>query len=139
VSAEIEGPFDQARQADRALEQMQDVLGQLGNTHYHATDIRINGGPVPFLPGSRLKALRRELVEQLDAARVAAFPHGFRKPVAVPPPVYPPSRLRVRANVHNRKAGAVDQRDGVELIDAAYEAHEEAGEGPVMNTKHCQR
>lgn len=139
VSAEIEGPFDQARQADRALEQMQDVLGQLGNTHYHATDIRISGGPVPFLPGSRLKALRRELVEQLDAARVAAFPHGFRKPVAVPPPVYPQSHLSFLANVYNHKARAFYQRYGVELIDAAYEAHEEAGEVPVMITKHCLR
>src|SRR5690606_14677244 len=54
VSADIEVPVAQARQADCALEQMQDALGQLGNTHYHATAIRISGGPVPFLPGSRL-------------------------------------------------------------------------------------
>ena len=31
------------------------------------------------------------------------------------------------------------QRYGVQLIDAAYEAHEESGEVPVMITKHCLR
>src|SRR5690606_11859300 len=42
-------------------------------------------------------------------------------------------------NVYNHKARAFYQRYGVELIDAAYEAHEEAGEVPVMITKHCLR
>src|SRR5690606_25127879 len=139
VSAEIEGPFDQARQADRALEQMQDVLGQLGNTHYHATDIRISGGPVPFLPGSRLKALRRELVEQLDAARVAATPHGFRKPLAVQTPVYPQSHLSFLFDVCSHKERSFHHRLGVEQFDVAYEVHEDAGEVPVTISKHCLR
>ncbi|GGI93418.1 peptidase U32 family protein [Halopseudomonas pertucinogena] len=139
VSAELEGPFDQARQPERALEQLQEVLAQLGATQYHAQDIQISGGPVPFIPGSRLKALRRDLVEQLNQARIAAFPHGARKPVAVPPPVYPQSHLSFLANVYNHKARAFYQRYGVKLIDAAYEAHEEPGDVPVMITKHCLR
>lgn len=59
--------------------------------------------------------------------------------MAVPPPVYPQSHLSFLANVYNHKARAFYQRYGVELIDAAYEAHEEAGEVPVMITKHCLR
>src|SRR5690606_14179706 len=120
-------------------EQLQEVLAQLGATQYHAQDIQISGGPVPFIPGSRLKALRRDLVEQLNQARIAAFPHGARKPVAVPPPVYPQSHLSFLANVYNHKARAFYQRYGVKLIDAAYEAHEETGDVPVMVTKHCLR
>ena len=89
VSAQLDGPFEKAKQPERALEQLQDVLGQLGTTQYYAGQIQIDGGPVPFVPNSQLKALRRELIEQFSAARIAAFPHGLRKPVAVPPPVYP--------------------------------------------------
>lgn len=139
VSAALEGPFEKANQAERALEQLQDVLGQLGTTLYHAEQIRVDGGPVPFVPNSQLKALRRELIEQLSQARIAAFPHGSRKPVSVPPPVYPQSHLSFLANVYNHKARAFYQRYGVQLIDSAYEAHEEPGEVPVMITKHCLR
>ena len=57
----------------------------------------------------------------------------------MPPPVYPESHLSFLANVYNAKARAFYQRYGVQLIDAAYEAHEESGEVPVMITKHCLR
>jgi hypothetical protein len=57
----------------------------------------------------------------------------------VPPPVYPEAHLSFLANVYNHKARAFYHRHGVQLIDAAYEAHEETGEVPVMITKHCLR
>ncbi|MBK0278183.1 collagenase-like protease, partial [Salmonella enterica subsp. enterica serovar Infantis] len=43
------------------------------------------------------------------------------------------------ANVYNHKAREFYHRYGVQLIDAAYEAHQEKGEVPVMITKHCLR
>ena len=64
---------------------------------------------------------------------------GSRKPVSVPPPVYPETHLSFLANVYNHKAREFYQRYGVQLIDAAYEAHEEKGDVPVMITKHCLR
>ncbi|EPY6986435.1 DUF3656 domain-containing U32 family peptidase [Klebsiella quasipneumoniae] len=59
--------------------------------------------------------------------------------VNLPPPVYPETHLSFLANVYNHKARAFYQRYGVQLIDAAYEAHEEKGDVPVMITKHCLR
>ncbi|MEN1656457.1 hypothetical protein AAIH58_37755, partial [Pseudomonas aeruginosa] len=61
------------------------------------------------------------------------------KPVADPAPVYPQTHLSFLANVYNQKAREFYHRYGVQLIDAAYEAHEEKGEVPVMITKHCLR
>ncbi len=75
----------------------------------------------------------------LDEARLNARQRGTRKPVSVPPPVYPETHLSFLANVYNHKARAFYQRYGVQLIDAAYEAHEEKGDVPVMITKHCLR
>ncbi|VDR27545.1 Uncharacterised protein [Raoultella terrigena] len=63
-----------------------------------------------------------------------AVPRGQRKPVSVPPPVYPETHLSFLANVYNHKAREFYQRYGVKLIDAAYEAHEEKGDVPVMIT-----
>ncbi|MFA5678243.1 MAG: U32 family peptidase [Pseudomonas sp.] len=139
VSSQLTGPFEPARQTERAMDQLRDLLGQLGTTRYYAQQVEIEGEFMPFVPNSQLKSLRRELIEQLSAARIAAFPHGSRKPVSVPPPVYPQSHLTFLANVYNHKARAFYQRYGVTLIDAAYEAHEETGEVPVMITKHCLR
>ena len=139
VSSQLDGPFEPAKKPEQAEEQLRDLLGQLGTTQYHAEQVEITASFVPFVPNSQLKGLRRGLIEQLSEARIAAFPHGSRKPVSVPPPVYPQSHLTFLANVYNEKARTFYRRYGVELIDAAYEAHEETGEVPVMITKHCLR
>jgi collagenase-like PrtC family protease len=139
ASVSLQGPFAAAKDAEQAREQLIDTLGKLGTTIYFATNVQVDSEAVPFIPGSQLKSLRREAIEALTQARVAAHPHGFRKPVSDPAPVYPESHLTFLANVYNEKARAFYQRYGVQLIDAAYEAHEEAGEVPVMITKHCLR
>ena len=139
ASVSLAGPFGLAKDADQARAQLSDTLGKLGTTLYYATDIRIDAPQALFVPNSQLKALRREAIEALTAARLAGHPRGSRKAVSVPPPVYPEAHLTFLANVYNAKARAFYQRYGVQLIDAAYEAHEEKGEVPVMITKHCLR
>ena len=139
AAASLPGPFAAAKDAEQAREQLVDGLSKLGTTLYYSAGAQIDCAAVPFIPGSQLKALRREAIEALSAARTAAHPRGGRKAVSVPPPVYPESHLTFLANVYNAKARVFYQRYGVQLIDAAYEAHEEAGEVPVMITKHCLR
>ena len=135
----LDGPFGLANKPEQALEQLQDLLGQLGTTEYHATSIKLDAPQAFFIPNSQLKALRREVIEALTTARVAAHPRGGRKAETTPPPVYPESHLSFLANVYNQKARDFYHRHGVKLIDAAFEAHEETGEVPVMITKHCLR
>ena len=139
VTVRLDGPFGEANKPEQALAQLEDLLGQLGTTHYHAQSVAVDAPQAFFVPNSRLKALRREAIEALDAARLALRPGGGRRAEAVPPPVYPESQLSFLANVYNAKARAFYHRHGVQLIDAAYEAHEETGEVPVMITKHCLR
>ncbi|MFK3703504.1 U32 family peptidase [Klebsiella sp. NPDC088457] len=135
----LDGEFAEATQREKALANLRDGVAKLGQTIYFARDVQINLPGALFVPNSLLNQLRRETVELLDAARVNAAPRGQRKAVSVPPPVYPETHLSFLANVYNHKARAFYQRYGVKLIDAAYEAHEEKGEVPVMITKHCLR
>ena len=139
VSVQQSGPFTLAADADKAIAQIKDTLSKLGTTIYHAQKIAVQAEQAWFIPNSQLKALRRDAIEALTVARIAAHPKGFRKPVSDPAPVYPESHLTFLANVYNEKARAFYHRYGVQLIDAAYEAHEEAGDVPVMITKHCLR
>ncbi len=139
VEATLPGPFEAAHQPQKAKETLQNLLAQLGNSIYFAEHIHLQGDSTLFIAASQLKTLRRHLVEKLDQAREAIRPRGKRKAAQVPAPVYPESHLTFLANVYNHKARNFYHRHGVELIDAAYEAHEEDGEVPVMITKHCLR
>lgn len=139
VSVQLSGPFTVASDTKQAIAQIKDTLSKLGTTIYHAQKIAVQTEQAWFVPNSQLKALRRDAIAALTAARIAAHPKGFRKPVSDPAPVYPESHLTFLANVYNEKARAFYHKYGVQLIDAAYEAHEETGDVPVMITKHCLR
>ncbi len=135
----LDGPFGTANKPQQALDQLHDLLGQLGTTQYHAEAVELDAPQAYFIPNSQLKALRREAIEALTDARVKAHPRGYRKDETTPPPVYPEAHLSFLANVYNQKARDFYHRHGVKLIDAAFEAHEEHGDVPVMITKHCLR
>lgn len=139
ATATLPGPFGEAKKPEQVPGQIADLLSQLGTTIYHAEEVEVDAPQAFFIPNSQLKALRREAIEALTEAREAIRPRGGRKSVSVPPPVYPESHLSFLYNVYNEKARTFYHRYGVQLIDAAYEAHEETGEVPVMITKHCLR
>lgn len=139
VRVTLAGPFGVANKPELVEDQLAELLGQLGNTIYHADAAEISMDGAWFVPKSQLKALRREAVEALTAARLAAHPRGGRKAESDPAPVYPDTQLSFLANVYNQKARDFYHRHGVQLIEAAYEAHEERGDVPVMITKHCLR
>jgi collagenase-like PrtC family protease len=139
VQVALPGPFGPANKPEQALDGLRDLLTQLGTTIYHAQGVTLDAPQAFFVPNSQLKALRREAIEALTEARVAAHPRGSRKAESEPAPVYPEAHLSFLYNVYNQKARDFYHRHGVQLIDAAYEAHEEAGEVPVMITKHCLR
>ncbi|HDG1687569.1 TPA: U32 family peptidase [Kluyvera cryocrescens] len=139
VTHTLDGEFAAANNSEKALQQLQDGVSKLGQTIYYARDVDVMLPEALFVPNSLLNQLRREAVEMLDQARLAAYTRGQRKAVSNPPPVYPDSHLSFLSNVYNHKAREFYHRYGVQLIDAAYEAHEEKGDVPVMITKHCLR
>lgn len=139
VTHTLDGQFDEANNAQKALESLKDGLAKLGQTRYYAQAITVNLPGALFVPNSLLNQLRRETVEMLEEARLANYQRGSRKPVATPAPIYPETHLSFLANVYNHKAREFYHRYGVQLIDAAFEAHEEKGDVPVMITKHCLR
>lgn len=139
VTHSLDGQFDVANNPQKAHDQLHDGLAKLGQTLYYAREITLAlPGPL-FVPNSLLNQLRRETIDALTDARIAAWPRGIRKTVSEPAPVYPESHLSFLANVYNQKARDFYYRYGVQLIDAAYEAHEERDDVPVMITKHCLR
>jgi 23S rRNA 5-hydroxycytidine C2501 synthase len=128
-----------AQQADGALAGLRASLGKLGNTMFEAGDIALGLSQPWFVPSSVINGLRRDAVAAQEAARLAAWERPQRARPLDPPAVYPDAQLTYLANVYNEKARAFYRRHGVQLIAAAYESHEEAGEVSLMITKHCLR
>ncbi len=129
-------PAQQAAQAETAL---RTSLGKLGNTMFAADAVELKLSQPWFVPSGAINALRRDALAAHEAARLAAWQRPPRKAPAEPPAVYPETQLTYLSNVYNEKARAFYFKHGVQMIDAAYESHEEPGAVPLMITKHCLR
>src|SRR5437773_494615 len=104
---------------------------------FEAKDILLSLSQPWFVPAGAINGLRRDAIAAHEALRVASWERPERKAPVEPPAPYPETQLSYLANVYNEKARAFYHKHGVQLIAAAYEAHEEAGEVPLMITKHC--
>ncbi|RTL36862.1 MAG: U32 family peptidase [Rhodocyclaceae bacterium] len=139
ASAELPHAKEPAKDAERALAGLRDNLGKLGATIFSARAIELRLDQAWFLPAGAINALRREAVEKLEAARLAALAPLPRRAAVEPPVPYPQTELSYLANVLNQKARDFYQRHGVQLIEAAYEANEHLDDASLMITKHCLR
>jgi putative protease len=141
ITATAYAPFDkQAAQHPMEAETgLREHLSRFGNSDFELIDLTIDWMQPWFVPSSLANKLRREAVEKLEAARLKACIRPPRKAAVVPPAKYPEETLSFLANVYNSAARAFYAKHGVKLVEAAYEAHEEAGEVSLMITRHCIR
>ncbi|WP_028534996.1 peptidase U32 family protein [Paludibacterium yongneupense] len=141
VSVEVDAgmALEPARDAERARSALHDSLSRFGNTAFVAHEVRLELRQPWFVAASAINALRRRAIEQLEAARLAAHPRPTRKPAVEPPVPFGERTLSYLGNVYNSRAWDFYRLHGVEVIAAAYEAHQEAGEVSLMITKHCLR
>lgn len=143
VTASVAHVKEVSQDAARAEVSLRDNLARLGNTIFVVADagqyITLALSQAWFVPASIINALRRDAIEKLEAARLASWQRPLPAVPVEPPAAYPEESLSYLANVYNVAARAFYSRHGVKLIAAAYEAHEETGEVPVMITKHCLR
>lgn len=138
-AAQVEMNLELAKQADTAVDSIKTHLGKLGGTDFSALGLNVHLSQSWFVPASVLNGMRRDAIEALSAERIAAWQRPARKAPVQPYVEYPEKSLSFLANVYNEKAREFYKKHGVQMIAAAYEAHEEAGEVPVMITKHCLR
>jgi putative protease len=135
IAVETQVPKDAAR----AEATLREHLGKFGGTIFEARSLQLNTAQPWFVPASKLNALRRDALERLEAARLAAYERPSRAAPVEPPVPYPEDSLSYLANVYNQAAHDFYAAHGVKVIEAAYESHEELGEVSLMITKHCVR
>jgi putative protease len=128
-----------AKNPEEAATSVHEHLARFGNTDFELHELTINWKQPWFIPSSLANKLRRDAVEQLEAARLAAYIRLSRKGTVEPPAKYPEESLSFLANVYNKAAIDFYKKHGVQLIAAAYESHKEEGEVSLMITRHCIR
>ena len=139
ATARIACESQPSQHATRAEETVREQLGRLGNTDFELAKLVVEWPEPRFVPNSRLNQLRRDAVAALLEARHAAYRRPLRRPAVEPPVSYPDESLTYLANVYNAAARRFYEKHGVRLIAAAYEAHQETGEVPLMIPRHCIR
>jgi putative protease len=139
AGAELDCDRQIATDPTRAEATLREQLARLGGTDFVLRELTIACAQAWFVPASLLNRLRRQAVENLEAARRQAYVRPRRRLPIEPPTPYPEASLSYLANVYNQAARAFYARHGVQLMEAAYEAHEATGEVSLMITKHCLR
>jgi 23S rRNA 5-hydroxycytidine C2501 synthase len=138
-TAHVAIALEAAQDGARAAETIRTQAGKLGATIFAARDVTTQMHSPKFVPVSVLNNLRREAVEALEHARTDAYVRPLRAQATIPAAQFPFTTLSFLANVYNDFARTFYNKHGVTMIASAFEAHEEAGEVPLMVTKHCLR
>jgi len=141
ISAMATAAFDKqpAKNPSEAESGVREQLARFGNTDFELHELTIDWKQPWFIPSSLANKLRRDAVEQLEVARLAAYVRLPRKASIEPPAKYPEESLSFLANVYNKAANDFYTKHGVQLIAAAYESHKEEGDVSLMITRHCIR
>ena len=125
-----------AEKPDRATANTEQQLAKLGDTEFCASSIAMEWATPLHLPPAQVNSLRRQLVENLAAARALARP--TREPKLIPERVpFPDTELSYLANVLNQKAAAFYRRHQVREIEPAAESGLDLAGRTVMTTRYC--
>ena len=139
ASARSEQTFDAASKPEVALSSMRSSLTKSGGSVFEVERVEIDfEGEVPFIPMGALNALRREVLEQLQATLQTIQPtkNIATEDRSLP---YPIKHLRGDHNVVNSLAREFYTDHGVEHIDEGYDALGDLEGVEVMRTPYCIR
>lgn len=144
AAVELRPEYEPASNRELAERNIRQAFSKAGGTIFDVSRVELTevDDELPFIPAARLNALRRELLEALLAARLAAYrrPAPYRRPAAAPtlPPGLAPD---YRANIANAVARRFYREAGFEAVESAWEAQPDpdfAGR-EAMRTPYCIR
>lgn len=143
ASVTLRSDSERAANRELAARNIRNALMKSGGTIFRTTEVTLpSEGDLPFLPASELNALRRTLLEQLQAERIKAYqrPTPYHRPSALPT-LPPGTATDFRANVSNEAAAAFYRSVGSAVEEMALEAQRDPiFEGrEVMRTPYCLR
>lgn len=131
-----------AQNENLATETLKQNLSKLGSTPFVAKNILVDSKNIPFLPVSKINAIRRELVDSLTRNILDSYKQSQKKFVAPTQNFNIPTDAIQSddfANVLNSYAEKFYKKFGINISQYAVESREKESlaDKQVMLTKHC--
>lgn len=123
-----------AKNPDKMKETFVKQFSKTGESDFYIFDIKI-ASELPFMPVSSINQLRRELFEQLMAARLNAYTTEKQKQMQYAD--FYKKELDYRANVHNKSAKEFYAKCGAAVKEMSLETTRPERQVELMRTKHC--
>lgn len=132
-------PLDVDKSVAQKRMEPEKILGKLGNTIYRLRKFNNNLSDSTFIPASQLNALKRRLIEALDAANIATYPFSYRRKENLEAK-YISDVLGAEENVANKFAEKFYSDHGSSTDMMAIEVSGLPKEDTVvMTTRYCLR
>jgi putative protease len=129
---------EESKDLEKMKQNLINQFSKAGNSDFYVEKVVILDEKIPFLPVSKLNALRRHLLSLLMNERLANFKRLPQKPICYAQ--FPDKNLDYRANVFNLDAKLFYENCGCNISDLALETSEKVPSGvELMRTKHCLR
>lgn len=125
-----------AERPDQAIANIKKQLSKTGGTSFSCTEVIVALDKAYFIPISTLNAMRRAVLENLEAAREENRPKPTGGVIKNDVP-YPEKGLSYLGNVLNSHAETFYRRHGVTRIDPAAESGLDMRGRKVMTTRYC--
>lgn len=130
-------PLDAEKSEARKPMDVRHIFAKLGGTVYRLREFKSELDLSTFIPASRLTAIRRSLIEELDRAALSTYRYDYRRTEY--DRYYPELVLDARDNVANSLARNFYREHGVRDMSPAVEIERPEGDTVVMTTRYCLR
>lgn len=138
VVIEMDCDKSEARDMEKARENMTRQLSKLGGTAFETSNLTLKFKNVPFIPASVLNELRRHAIAELCKKRIQHYSPKDNKFVPNELPYYNES-VDYRANIINNKAEAFYRRHKAECTEHGVDETKDYDGKALMTTKYCLR
>ena len=136
VEFETKGPFEAAKNSDRAKETIIAQLSKSSGIYLFTAQLK-DGDVIPFLQVSLLNGIRRELAERMDAVRMETVSKsGNRDKLKADNKPLKGKRITYLANSSNSLSDELYRELGAESVESAFEISPPA-EVELMRCKYC--
>jgi len=135
----VGGDWPKAENRDLAERNIRAQIGKVTDP-YRFEVVSVPSGDLPFIPVSRLNAIRRELADALvSSSECGRGNYSLARPIDSAGDLVPPEQ-RVRLNCSNSLSRKIYGMAGVGAAEAFESSRDVSGEyGELMRTKYCLR
>lgn len=135
-STSLPGPFESAKNGDKAVQTITKQLQKTGGTQFTTTKIILDLKEIPFLPTSILNKLRRDCLEQHHKHRLDSY-QRLEKIIEKNNIPWLNTVTSPLDNITNKKASHFYLRHGVTNVTKGPEAEQNDRDLDLMTTKYC--